>query len=148
VLFRSHSQVSTRLADGRDRFEEAMDLMYRCLAEAACGRDYTPLLEAERGAGGRARGGEKIALPAFVTTGSLFVWTGERPGILRRLLRRGRLRPNAATAAHIAWAAWADLSPKSLRAFLRAWLKLRNRKAERHLAGRAFVEWKPPGGPQ
>jgi glycosyltransferase involved in cell wall biosynthesis len=39
-----YSEASTRLRQTRERFEAAMDLMYRCLAEAAAGRDYTALL--------------------------------------------------------------------------------------------------------
>jgi GT2 family glycosyltransferase len=139
-----YSGASTRLREERARFEEAMDLMYRCLAEAAAGRDYAALLADPAGAGGRCGNADKLALPSFVTTGSPSVWIGERPQILKRLVRRGRLRADAASAIHLAWAAWADLSPGSLRAFLRLYLGWRNRAADRRLAGKQAIEWKPP----
>jgi glycosyltransferase involved in cell wall biosynthesis len=132
-----YSDASTRLRESRDRFEEAMDLMYRCAGEAAAGRDYTPVLTQKRPS-------TKIALPAFVTTGSPCVWTGERPGVFTRMVRRGRLGFDAASLFHLTWAAWADLSPKSLRAFLRLYLAWRNRRAGAALAGGGAVEWKPP----
>jgi glycosyltransferase involved in cell wall biosynthesis len=136
-----YSGASSRLREPRERFEAAMDLMYRCLREAAAGREYTRLL-----AQPRKPGAGRIALPAFVTTGSPSVWTGHRPGVFIRMLRRGRLRPNPASALHLAWAAWADLAPKSLRAALRLHLARRNRAAERKFAGRRSVEWTLPAG--
>jgi hypothetical protein len=59
------------------------------------------------------------------------------------MVRGGRLRPDVASALHLAWAAWADLSPKSLRAALRLYLDRRNSAAACELAGRPFVEWTP-----
>jgi glycosyltransferase involved in cell wall biosynthesis len=133
------SDVSTRLRDGREGFEEAMDLMYRCLAEHRTGRDYRPLLARAR----EARAG-RLVPPSFITSGAPFVWAARRPAALRRLVRRGRLGVDSGSAAALAWAAWADASPRTLRLFLRTFLKLRNRAAERALAGRPWIEWVPP----
>jgi hypothetical protein len=82
--------------------------------------------------------------PSFITVGSPLVWAGERPRILRRLASRGLLRWSKGSAIALAWAAWADLSPKSLRRFLQMFLKVRNAAAQQRLAGKAWVEWTPP----
>ena len=135
-----HSDVSTRLRDGRDGFERAMHLMYCCLGEYVRGRDYTPVLMQVKGPADDA----KLMPPSFITAGSPIVWAGKRPGALRRLLKRGLLRPNRSSGIALTWAAWADLSPRSLRLFLQAFLKVRNIAARRSLRGRAWIEWTPP----
>jgi glycosyltransferase involved in cell wall biosynthesis len=135
-----HSHVSTRLRDGRDAFEKAMNLMYCCVAEYVRGRDYSPILAGEQG----PAEGEKLMTPSFITSGSPLVWAGERPRVLRRLASRALLHWNAGSAVALIWAAWADLSPKSLRLFLQGFLRVRNRAARKHLEGKAWVEWLPP----
>jgi glycosyltransferase involved in cell wall biosynthesis len=135
-----HSQVSTRLRDGRDAFETAMNLMYCCLAEYVRGNDYTPMLMGAEG----PKQGDKLMPPSFITSGSPLVWAGERPNIFRRLISRGLLRWNRGSAIALTWAAWADLSPRSLRLFLQLFLKTRNAAARKRLAGRSWMEWSPP----
>jgi glycosyltransferase involved in cell wall biosynthesis len=135
-----HSPVSTRLRDGRDAFEKAMHLMYCCVAEYVRGNDYTPILMGPHG----PAEGEKLMPPSFITAGSPLVWAGERPGAFRRLATRGLLRWNRGSAIALAWAAWADLSPRTLRLFLQAFLKARNLAAARHVPARGGTEWVPP----
>jgi glycosyltransferase involved in cell wall biosynthesis len=135
-----HSGVSTRLRDGRDAFEKAMNLMYCCVAEYVRGRDYTPILMGEAG----PAEGEKLMTPSFITAGSPLVWAGERPGAFRRVATRAMLRWNKGSAVALVWAAWADVSPKSLRLFLQGFLHVRNRAARGRLRGKPWVEWKPP----
>jgi glycosyltransferase involved in cell wall biosynthesis len=135
-----HSHVSTRLRDGRDAFEKAMHLMYCCLADYVRGKDYTPILMGPHG----PEEGEKLVLPSFITCGSPLVWAGQRPHAFSGVTRRGLLRWNRGSATALAWAAWADLSPRTLRAFLQAYLKIRNRAARRALGSARWVEWKPP----
>jgi glycosyltransferase involved in cell wall biosynthesis len=135
-----HSSVSTRLRDGRDAFEKAMNLMYCCVAEYVRGHDYTPILGAEAG----PTEGGKLMAPSFITAGSPLVWAGKRPRAFGRMATRGLLRWNKGSAVALVWAAWADLSPKSLRLFLQGFLRVRNRAARSRLAGRPWVEWKPP----
>ena len=135
-----HSSVSTRLRDGREAFEQAMHLMYCCVSEYVRGNDYTPILMGPHG----PEPGEKLMVPSFIACGSPLVWAGERPKALQRLVTRGLLRWNRGTAIALAWAAWADLSPKSLRLFLQSFLRARNLAARGALEGRGWVEWKPP----
>jgi glycosyltransferase involved in cell wall biosynthesis len=135
-----HSSVSTRLRDGRDTFEKAMHLMYCCVAEYVRGHDYTPILMGPHG----PADGDKLMPPTFITAGSPLVWAGERPRAFARVARRGLLRWSRGSAIALIWAAWADLSPRSLRLFLQSYLKARNAAARRALAGREWVEWTPP----
>jgi hypothetical protein len=135
-----HSAVSTRLRDGRDAFEKAMHLMYCCVAEYVRGNDYTPILMGPHG----PAEGEKLMPPSFISAGSPLVWAGERPGSFARIAKRGLLRWSRGSAIALTWAAWADLSPKSLRLFLQLFLRARNAAARSQLAGRGWVEWKPP----
>jgi glycosyltransferase involved in cell wall biosynthesis len=135
-----HSAVSTRLRDGRDAFEKAMHLMYCCVAEYVRGTDYTPILMGPHG----PEEGEKLMPPSFITAGSPLVWAGERPRAFGRLATRGLLRWNRGSAIALAWAAWADLSPRSLRLFLQGFLRARNIAARRKLGDRGWTEWTPP----
>ena len=135
-----HSSVSTRLRDGRDSFEKAMNLMYCCVAEYVRGHDYTPILRGETG----PAEGEKLMTPSFISAGSPLVWAGKRPHAFRRVATRALLHWNRGSAVALLWAAWADVSPKTLRLFLQGFLRARNRAARGRLAGRPWVEWKPP----
>jgi glycosyltransferase involved in cell wall biosynthesis len=135
-----HSSTSTRSRDGREVFEKAMHLMYCCVAEYVRGNDYSPILEGPH----EPAPGEKLMVPSFIACGAPAVWAGKRPHAFRRLATRGLLRWNRESAVAMIWAAWADLEPRSLRLFLKSFLKLRNAAARRRLGDRAWVEWKPP----
>lgn len=76
--------------------------------------------------------------------GSLRLWSGHRPHVLRRLLRESDLRWNASSARILAWAAWGAVSPGSLRGVLRLVSRLRELSAAGRLAGVDVVEWQPP----
>lgn len=125
------SGASTRLTAGLDRFEASMDKMQR--AVEARPDDPPPATSLRPG--------------AFVASGSALLWSGHRPWVLRRLLKRGELRPDAESARALIWAAWADLSPASLRLALRALLRVRNRVARRRIGGARWVEWRPGEAP-
>jgi glycosyltransferase involved in cell wall biosynthesis len=119
------SEASTRLTADRSELEEAMDRMYRALGGAP-----------------NARG--RILPQAFMASAASRVWNGRRPHVLGRLLRRGQLSLDTESATMLVWAAWADLSPRTLRIVLRGLLRLRNSIAAPRLAGRGLVEWRPP----
>jgi hypothetical protein len=120
------SSASTRLADPREEIEREMDAMYRAVG------------------GGTAQPGQGKLLPqAFLPVASLEVWQGLRPRVLGRLLRTGARRPVLPMVRMLVWAVWAEVSPRSLRAFLRALLAVRNARARRRLGAAAVVEWKP-----
>lgn len=120
------SEVSSRLTAGSTELERAMDRMYRTLAakpESVDGR---------------------LLPDAFHPGAVIRVWNGRRPRILRRLISHGKLRADSASLRMLIWAAWADLSPRSLRMALRGLLAVRNRAARRRLGDRGLVEWRPP----
>jgi hypothetical protein len=124
------SETSTRLASGADRVEAAFGRLCGCLHDYCRTGGYDPA-------------GAAPATPppfVFVLAGSPLLWAGERPLVLRRMLRRAELRPDAATARALLWAAWADASPRTLRLALRARLALRNLAAGR--PAKPWVEWR------
>jgi hypothetical protein len=93
--------------------------------------------------GAPARDGAGLLPQAFVAAGSVRLWSGRRPGVLARLLRRGALTPNPSTAKILAWAALAEASPRSLVTLLRLALALRNRAARPRLSGVRCLAWRP-----
>jgi glycosyltransferase involved in cell wall biosynthesis len=122
------SGANSRLGAADGELEEAMDRMYRTV-----------------GASRPNKGGRGKLLPrSFLPGGSIRLWSGERPRMLGPLWRRGALRPDVATARMLVWAAWADLSPRSLRLFLKALVTVRNQSARRRIGGAPYVEWRPP----
>ena len=127
------AETSTRRNERREAIACAYARMYR---------RFEGLPDAPTGA---AAAGNSGAVPpeAFRLLGSPALWAGERPGLFRLLVRRGALGFDSDTAAALAWAAWADLSPRSLRFVLRRALALRNRGARAAIAGRPWVEWRP-----
>ena len=125
------SGASTRVTAGLDRFEASMDRMQR--AVEAWPAEPPPAAALRPG--------------AFVASGSALLWSGHRPRVLRRLLQRGALRPDAESARALIWAAWADLSPASLRLALRTLLHVRNRAARRWIGGARWIEWRPGEAP-
>ena len=109
----------------------------------AVARAYTRMYVALGGAGTGAAPRRGIVPAAIPLLGSVPLLGGERPGLLPLLLREGRLSADPGTARALAWAAWADTSPRSLRLMLRLLLARRNRRAARHVEGRPWVEWRP-----
>lgn len=129
---------STRSADGELAFERAMALMHRCVREYEQGGDYEPLLGAPPDPGPP----EPLAL---VECGSGAVWVGRRPLAFGPALRRAARAPGLRALTVLAWAAWADSSPRTLRAALRLKLRLGAWSARRRLGGAKVVEWRPLG---
>lgn len=126
LLYRvRQSSTSTRLTSDQSRQEDLLDRMYRNLRPRQGNGTIDPMV--------------------FVATGSVTLWSGGRPRLLRRFLRRSGLGLDSRTLAALLWTGWASLSPGSLRAVSRARLSIRNRIAARRLAGRDIVEWSPAG---
>jgi hypothetical protein len=118
-------EANSRLGADPADLETAMDAMYRAVE------------------GAPARDGAGLLPQAFVAAGSVRLWSGRRPGVLARLLRRGALTPNPSTAKILAWAALAEASPRSLVTLLRLALALRNRAARPRLSGVRCLAWRP-----
>lgn len=114
------STASTRVASDQERVERAVDLMYRSMARLGEHRGYDDLLVATDPAS------RKLDPRVFISLGSLVLWSGGRPRLLRRLLSRAQLGLDLKSAAAVVWAGWASASPASLRLFLRLLVRARN----------------------
>jgi len=137
------SATSTRLTTPRSEVEAAYDQMFRYLAAYRRGRVLEP------GARDGAQvAGDRIAPQAMILMASPCLWAGRSPRIFRRLLSRGALKWDRASAAALGWGLWAAISPASLRTSLRLLNNARNATARRRLAGAAFVEWQTGPHPE
>lgn len=126
---------TTRFRDGDRRFRAAADLMFHCMERYRRVGSYDDVLAA-------APLAPRRPTPAvFVSSGATTLWRGRRPGVLWQMLRGARFEPRLGSLTALAWAIWAEASPRSLRFVLQSLVKLRNR-----LAGRALADhyvWRP-----
>jgi len=129
--------TSTRAASEQLHLEEALNHMYQVLTDTDRKDrrpEHLPRYSEKSG---------KVDPRVFVSLGSVPLWAGVKPRMFKRLLTRGKLRPDLATAAALAWAAWASINPFTLRAFLAAHAHIRN-----IIAGRVPIDvpvrWAPP----
>ena len=132
------SPVSTRFASEQRRIERALDLMYRCRQRLEDHRSYDDLLDAPKDDSAR------IDPRVFISVGSIALWSGGKPRLFRRLLRRGELRPEFRTVSALVWTAWASAEPRSLRAFLRSLLLARQLRAAFAIKTSGPVTWPAP----
>ena len=130
-----HSRVSTKFRTDQTVAEQAFDLMYRATAAYWQGADHRQVAP--------PADGQKLHPLSFVTFASTLLWAGHRPHIFRRMWRCGDLRCNSVSAHALLWAAWATISPKSLRLVLRSLLHLRNIIARPMLRSKEAIEWRP-----
>lgn len=133
------SSTSTRAVSSHDRVERAVDLAYRCVARLEQGRGYDDLLQAQTEETG------KVDPRVFIAVGSVALWSGGKPRLFRRLLRRGRLGFDMRTASALIWTAWASANAWSLRSFLRMLLLARNNFTPAVHTTEAPVPWPPDG---
>jgi hypothetical protein len=126
---------SIRLSTSPQSLQDAFHLMVRCLAVYRTGRDYTPLLDG--GLKGES-GGDDAALPWLEFLGSLRLWAGLRPRIIRHLRTLQGLRLNRSSLRVLALATLGELSPQFYRYVLRAVYSLRDWRA-----GTRIDEWRP-----
>lgn len=124
------SSASTRIADGRDLLEQAMERLHRCLAAYEVGCDYAELMQGVS---------DRVSSRSFIAAASGALWADQRQGHARRL--REKVSSPALTA--VIWAAWADFSPATLRMALRTLLRVRNAAAGLRLGSRRQVRWHP-----
>jgi len=75
--------------------------------------------------------------------GSLRLWSGKRPGVLRQLMKSQALGWNLDAVKVVAWATWGAVSPGSLRACMRLAGRWRGRAARRRAGNASMVEWQP-----
>lgn len=124
------SSASTRIADGSQMLELAMERLHRCLAAYAAGHDYSALMDDVP---------DGLSSCSFIAAASVALWA-ELPQDHRSRLRQ---RVGSPSLAARTWAGWADRSPASLQAVLRMLLSIRNAAARCRLGTRDLVEWKP-----
>ena len=129
------SPVSTRLVSRTAQVEQAVDLMYRCIDALSDSGSYDAILR--KG----ARSGA-VDPRVFVSLGSLQLWAGQRPRYLKRLLKKGDLRPDFRSLSALAWTLWAWLSPGTLRLLMRGLSGLRNAAAATNTED--VVDWTIP----
>ena len=122
------SEASTRLAEQPEALDASMDAMYRALMPA------------------QPASGARLLPDAFLPGAAMRVWTGQRPRLFRRLLKRAAFGADLQSVRMLVWAGWADLNPRGLRFALKMILAVRNRIAARRLRGRTVIEWRPPPG--
>ena len=132
------SRSGTRFASEQERVEQALNTMYRARARVDQGQSYDDLLESP------AEPGRKLDPRVFISMGSIILWAGDRPRLLRRLIQKGELRRDIHTLSSLVWATWAGLEPHSLRAFIRMLVFGRNLRAG--ISGRSDdpVLWSSP----
>ena len=132
------SPVSTRFASAQRRVERALDLMYRCRERVEQHRAYDDLLEVAAEEDG------KLDPRVFISMGSMALWSGGKPRLFSRLLRRGDLRLNFRSLSALVWTAWAQLEPRSLRGFIRSLLLVRRIRASRTMQTAGPIAWSAP----
>ena len=81
------SASSTRFTSEQERLERSLDLMYRCLARIERGESYDDLLDP--GIAPR----EKVDPRVYVSLGTVILWAGKRPRLLRRFSNGRGWRP-------------------------------------------------------
>ena len=131
------SRSGTRFASEQSRVERALDTMYRARARVDQGQSYDDLLDP-------AAQPAKLDPRVFISMGSIILWAGDRPRMLRRLIERGELSRDLHSVSSLVWTAWAGLEPHSLRAFIRMLAFGRNLRAG--ISGRTDepVLWSSP----
>src|SRR3954453_15629755 len=132
------SPVSTRFASEQQRVERALDLMYRCRQRAEQHRPYDDLLDT------RIEADARIDPRVFISIGSMALWSGGKPRLFRRLIKRGDLRLNFRTFGALVWTGWASVEPRTLRGFIRTLLLARRIRAHYSVKTTGPVTWAAP----
>ena len=135
------SPVSTRFVSEQRRVERALDLMYRCRQRLEQHQAYDDLLDTP------AALESKVDPRVFISVGSMALWSGVKPKLFSRLLKRGNLGFDLRSLSALVWTAWASLEPRSLRVFIRLLLLGRRIRASFAVSTTAPVTWSAPSLP-
>jgi glycosyltransferase involved in cell wall biosynthesis len=81
-------------------------------------------------------------LRALRSAGSMRLWAGQRPEALRGPPMNGALKSNAEAVLTLTWIGWARLSPGSLRACMRFFIRARDLLASSRLRNGRVCEWR------
>jgi glycosyltransferase involved in cell wall biosynthesis len=134
-------QESVRLATPYPEVREAYHLMYRCLALYRAGQDYTPLLEHEHAEVGVHAAAELSWLSSL---GSLRLWAGNRPGILKQIRALRGIRLQVSSLHVLGLATLGEFSPGLYRGLSKWAYRIRDWKASARVAEWRPVEWQFP----
>jgi len=135
------TSTSVRAASDERSKEEALDTMYRAIERLERNLSYDDVLQTA------PRPGDKVDPRVFIATGSVTLWSGNRPRLFGRLLERGKLRADFRSLSVLAWTAWASASPGTLRKFLSFLHSVRNLSGMKALSRRDTFLWSPPARP-
>jgi len=83
------------------------------------------------------------ALAAFYMLGAMRLWAGNPPMLLEPMLKKKSLKWNLKTLMILASAVWGDLSPSTLRVFLRSSIRARDLLASVRVKDGRPYEWQP-----
>lgn len=133
---------SVRLTSERDRVEDAVDLMYRCVEEFQRSGCYERVL-----AGRNIVATRKLRPETFAALGANMLWTGSRPGTWLRVLRRAELDWTLASLVALVWAVWSQISPSTLRSCLKTLVQARDWVVRRRFVDGRSYEWQPGSVP-
>jgi GT2 family glycosyltransferase len=121
-----------------ERAARVIGLRQRCLGELRRGRDYTSLLPHAE-----ANGHHGSALAdALYLHGSMRLWAGQSPEVLKVLLDHQSLGFGARALRTLIWAAWASASPRSLRLFMRSLIRTRDLLVSYRVKDEGVHEWR------
>jgi len=129
---------STRLTSNAGRVDAAIDLMYRSVADYLQHGEYP-----RRFPGAAAEGRAKLRPETFIGRGSVQLWSGRSPGVLKRMFRRAALGFDLLSLQVIIWTVWSTVSPRTMRSALRTLMRLRSWHARAKVCGQPFVAWDP-----
>ncbi len=135
---RCHAQ-SIRLNAPQHLVREAFYLMYRCLALYRAGQDYTPLLDGDLG---RTDPDKEAELYWLSSMGSLRLWAGDRPRILKHVKSLYGIRMSRSSLRALGLATLGELSPALYRGLSRGLYRLRDWRASGKIDDRRPVEWR------
>lgn len=135
---RCHSQ-SVRFQAPQREVREAFHLMYQCLARYRAGEDYTPLLE---DVVGRQDADREEELYWLSSLGSLRLWAGDRPGILKDVKALRGIRFTRSSLRVFALATLGELSPSLYRRLSQGLYRLRDSRASAKVDDWRPVEWR------
>lgn len=135
-LYRYHLN-STSVAALESSTKSNDDLQQRCLVARRAGRDYAQLLE--RAEPLTTRG---PSLSLLRSIGAMRLWAGHAPSILGPVFKRTINQRSFASLMILGWAAWASLSPGSLKSLTYILVRARDRWASRRLQDGRVYRWR------
>ncbi|HEX8191787.1 MAG TPA: glycosyltransferase family A protein [Allosphingosinicella sp.] len=143
VSYRTSASSVRLVPTEQERVEVSVEKMFRSVEAIAKDGCYEAVV---------AKSGEpppaRVRPLTFVSIGSSRLWAGERPRLMRRLLRRGRLGLDVESALTLGWTALAVASPRTLRLLLKTLNRFRSVRARARITPGAVYPWRPHPSPR